>query len=258
MAKYDDSEDVTCPVCGKPVGLDVASCPHCGAEFEDDDAEAADAKPAAVAVSEIEEDVACPVCGKAVGLDVAACPHCGAEFEEEEIEEVIEVEERQVEEESEAPRVTKRVKEEAAEGMGLTSILDYRVIGISLILLGIIGSQIAFMIDWYWTWVPPIEENLGMFVSIAVIVVVVGLLVWMLVKKLASDGKSVPNMMPSVSLSLFLFGLFALIMVLLWDPINAALQDSKLIVAVAFVAILLAGVGLMFLGSRSAAKAECA
>jgi rubredoxin len=262
MAKYEESEDITCPVCGKPVGLDVASCPHCGAEFEDEEAELAKPKPAAVAASEIEEDVACPVCGKGVGLDVAACPHCGAEFEEEEIEEVIEVEERQVEVE-EAPVKTKKAKaavvaeDEDAETLGPTSILDFKVIGLSLILLGIIGSQIALMIDWYWTWVPPIEDNLGLFVAVAVVVVVVGLLVWMLVKKFTSEGKSVPDMAPSVSLSLFLFGIFALIMVLLWESINAALQDSQVTVAIVFIAIFAAGLALIFLDMRSSAKAAC-
>lgn len=280
MAKYEDSEEVTCPVCGKPVGLDVPSCPHCGAEFEDEEADSGPGTPkpitASMPVPEIEEDVACPVCGKAVGLDVASCPHCGAEFEEEEIEEVIEVEEKQVEveEEVEAPKVKAAAKatskakakpkveeevaeEEEVEALGPTSILDFRVIGVSLILLGIIGSQIAFFIDWYWDWVPPIEDNLGMFVAIAVLVLVVGLLVWMLVKKFADDGKKVPSMVPSVSLSLFLFGIFALIMVMLWDPINTALQDSQMLVAVVFVAVLAAGIGLVFLGMRNEAEAAC-
>jgi DNA-directed RNA polymerase subunit RPC12/RpoP len=273
MAKYEDSEEITCPVCGKPVGLDVPSCPHCGAEFEEEEESQPGApKPITVAAAEIEEDVACPVCGKAVGLDVAACPHCGAEFEEEEIEEVIEVEEKQVEVEEEvvAPKAAARSKarskaveeaeeaeEATAESLELTSILDFRVIGVSLILLGLIGSQIAIFIDWYWGWVPPIEDNLAMFLAIAAVVVVVGLMVWMLVKKFASDGKKVPSMMPSVSLSLFLFGIFALILVLMWDPINSALQDSQMLVAVVFVAILAAGIGLMFLGTRESAKAAC-
>ncbi len=271
MAKYEDSEEITCPVCGKPVGLDVPACPHCGAEFEEEEENQPGApRPITVAAAEIEEDVACPVCGKAVGLDVAACPHCGAEFEEEEIEEVIEVEEKQVEVEEEEivtpkaaakskakAKVSEETEEVAAESLELTSILDFRVIGVALILLGLIGSQIAIFIDWYWGWVPPIEENLAMFLAVAAVVVVVGLLVWMLVKKFASDGKKVPSMMPSVSLSLFLFGIFALILVLLWDPINSALQDSQMLVAVVFVAILAAGIGLMFLGTRESAKAAC-
>jgi hypothetical protein len=28
-------EEITCPVCGQSVGLNVPSCPHCGAEFEE-------------------------------------------------------------------------------------------------------------------------------------------------------------------------------------------------------------------------------
>jgi len=31
--------DVTCPVCGKAVGLEVTTCPYCGAEFEEGEVE---------------------------------------------------------------------------------------------------------------------------------------------------------------------------------------------------------------------------
>ena len=282
MAKYDE-EEITCPVCGNPVGLDVASCPHCGAEFEEE--EEAEAKPAPApapakskgkakpAVEEPKEDeVACPVCGKNVGLTVASCPHCGAEFEEEEVEEVIEVEERQVEvrevakaEEGEEAEEVEAAEEEEAEADEeaetrpiVASILDMKVIGVALIMLGIIGSQIAFMIDWYWTWVPPIGDNLAMYVSIPVLVLVVGLMVWFLVKKVASGRKSkLPSFVPTMALTLFLFGIFALIMMLLWDPINSAMQDSQLAVAGGFVLVMVVGIGLMFMGSRTKAKAEC-
>src|SRR4030067_2840103 len=105
----DDSEEVTCPVCGKHVGLDVLSCPHCGAEFEAEEGEeiveeepVAQPQRAAPVVEEEPEAVSegdtaeCPVCGNSVGLDVAACPYCGAEFEQEEVEEVSKVEEEPV------------------------------------------------------------------------------------------------------------------------------------------------------------------
>ena len=37
----EEEEEVTCPVCGKPVGLEVTSCPYCGAEFESEEEEIA-------------------------------------------------------------------------------------------------------------------------------------------------------------------------------------------------------------------------
>jgi endogenous inhibitor of DNA gyrase (YacG/DUF329 family) len=268
----EDEEEVTCPVCGKPVGLSVTSCPHCGAEFEEEEVaeEEAPAEPAAV---DQEETAECPVCGKAVSLSVSSCPYCGAEFEEEEVEEVIEVEEKEVpapakarraevEPEVEVEEAVPEVEAEevAAEDKALseiqapTTITDMRVIGISLIILGIIGSQIAFMIDWYWTWVPPIKDNIGMFVAIPAVVIVVGLLVFMLVKKALGSGRKIPRMMPGMSLSIFLFGILALVLVMLWNPLNSALQDSNAGVGGAFVAILVVGVFVMFMGQKMTAR----
>lgn len=280
MAK-DHEDEVACPVCGKVVGIDVSSCPHCGAEFEEEEvaevSEAASSKPVG---TEEAEEVACPVCGILVGIDVASCPRCGAEFEEEEIEEVIEVEERTVLEaepapvrarpaekpkakakakQEERPRPKPRPSERAPSGAGLpASIMDFRVIGLALVILGIIGAQVALLIDWYWSWVPPIEDNMVLFVVIPVVLLVVGLLVFMLVKKAMSSGKEMPSSMPGMSLSLFLFGILALIVVVLWDPINSALQDSQVMVAGLFVVALVIGVVLMVMGSRSASrKAAC-
>ena len=270
-----EEEQVTCPVCGKPVGLDVASCPSCGAEFEEEEVEeeqpevaspkpgkaapAAYIKENVLAVDE-EETAECPVCGKSVGLSQSTCPNCGAEFEEEEVEEVIEVEEREapvkepeveVEEEQEAIQV----EEQESTTSHPTSVIDLRVIGVALIILGIIGSQISAMIKWYWTWVPPIESNLGMFIGIAAVVIVVGLLVYMLVQRAMSSGKEVPSMMPNLSLSLFLFGIFALILIMLWNPINSALERSSMGVAGAFLGILIVGVLSMIMGQRMTDKA---
>jgi len=279
VAEEPEEEEVTCPVCGKPVGLDVASCPNCGAEFEEEEIETEEEQPEAAsvgpakaapapspkedeveAVSE-EETAECPVCGKSVGLSESTCPNCGAEFEEEEVEEVIEVEEAEapvkepeVEEEQEAIQV----EEQESSTSHPTSVVDLRVIGVALIILGIIGSQISAMIKWYWTWVPPIEKNLGMFIGIAAVVIVVGLLVYMLVQRAMSSGKKVPSMMPNLSLSLFLFGIFALILIMLWNPINSALEHSSLGVAGAFLGILIVGVLSMVMGQRMIDKAASA
>ncbi len=270
-----EEPDVACPVCGKPVSMEVNSCPHCGAEFEEETEEVEETPAKAVPVDE-EETAECPVCGKSVSLAVSSCPYCGAEFEEGEVEEVLEVEEREVQvkaaplpppkprkvpeevpilEAEEEYVEDEAVVEEATEEEPVpASITDFRVIGVALIVLGIIGSQIAFMIDWYWTWVPPIESHLGTFVAIPAVIIVVGLLVFMLVKKMSTDGKSFPKMMPGMSLSVFMFGILALILIMLWSPINNALQDSKVGVGGAFVAVLVVGVLVMFMGQKMAAK----
>ncbi len=279
-----EDEEVTCPVCGKPVGLDVAECPHCGAEFEEEEIEeiieeepepVAQAPPQpqpAVEEEPVYEDemAECPVCGKMVSLNVSACPNCGAEFEEEEVEEIIEVEESQAAAPpmKEAPRAAPHmieeeeqveVEEEAevvpAELDGPTSITDLRVIGIALIVLGILGSQISFMIDWYYTWVPPIGDNLGLFIVIPAAVIVVALLVFLLLKKSAGEGKKVPRQMPGMSLSLFMFGILALVMIMLWNPINEALQSSNMGVGVAFVLILVVGIVMVFMKMRTESRA---
>lgn len=273
VAEEPEDEVVTCPVCGKPVGLNVASCPNCGAEFEEEAVEeeqpevaapkpmkAAPTKAPVEAVSE-EETAECPVCGKSVGLSQTSCPNCGAEFEEEEVEEVIEVEEREAP--VEEPKVGEeeeaiQVEEQESSVSHPTSVIDLRVIGVALIILGIIGSQISAMIKWYWTWVPPIEKNLGMFIGIAAVVIVVALLVYMLVQRAMSSGKKVPSMMPNLTLSLFLFGIFALILIMLWSPINSALEHSNLGVAGAFLGILIVGVLSMIMGQRMVDKAASA
>jgi predicted amidophosphoribosyltransferase len=271
--QIDDSEDemAACPVCHKMVSLSVASCPYCGAEFEAEEEEAVPAKavPKAVEYVEPDETAECPVCGKMVALDVASCPSCGAEFEEEEVEEIIEVEEKPVA--KAAPRmvpveepVEEFVEEEveveeeepAYEVDGPTSIMDLRVIGMSLIVLGILGSQIAFMIDWYWTWVPPIEDNLGMFIAVPAVIIVVGLLAFLLVKRAVSGGKKVRKPIPGLTLSMFLTGILALVMVMLWNPINSALQDSNIMVGVVFVVMLAVGILAVIMGMRASARAS--
>ncbi len=269
----NENEKVACPVCGKIVGVDVSSCPYCGAEFEADEEEvsAKAGAPAQAVTSDEAEEVACPVCGTLVGLDVTCCPKCGAEFEEEEIEEVIEVEEKATFEEEarpipakakraeavkEKPKPKARPRREEAEDEGApASILDLRVLGLALIILGVVGTQIAIFADWYWGWVPAIEDNMLLFVVIPVVILAVGLLVFMMMRKAASSGRAVSGMGPGAALSLFLFGILALIIVVLWDPINTALQDSPMTVAGGFAVALLLGIVFMVLGMRRASTA---
>ncbi len=246
----DEDEEAACPVCGKMVSLSVMSCPFCGAEFEEEEDEEEEA-PAAAALEEDDEGAACPVCGKIVSLEVSCCPNCGAEFEEEEFEEIIEVEEKRVVEEEEEEEA---YEEERVVVAPPTSILDLRVLGIALAALGILGAIVAIAIDWFWSWVPPIEDNLPLFVVLPIVVLIVGLLVFTLVKKAVSAGKEVPGMVPGFSLSLFVFGIFALIIILLYNPINSALQDSQIGIAGAFLVIVIVGILVMFLGTKNAAK----
>ena len=274
-----EDELAACPVCGKMVSLSVSTCPNCGAEFEVEEVEEVIEPTAAPSRSEpkavveepleaegVSEDemAECPVCGKMVNLNVTSCPNCGAEFEEEEVEEVIEVEEKtsrasarpEPAEVEEVPMVVEGEEESSvAELEGPTSITDLRVIGVALIILGIIGSQISFMIDWYWTWVPPIEDNLAMFIALPAVVIVVGLLVFLLIKRAAGSGKKVPSQTSGMSLSLFLFGILALVMVMLWNPINDAMQSSNGGVGAAFVIMLVAGIALYFIKVRSETRA---
>ncbi len=257
----NEVEKVACPVCGKIVGVNVSSCPYCGAEFEADEEVAGTAgAPAKAVTSEEAEEVACPVCGTLVGLDVIVCPKCGAEFEEEEIEEVIEVEEKATFEEEPAPAKAKpkpkaRLVEEEPSEEAPASILDLRVLGLALIILGVVGTQIALFVDWYWEWVPAIEDNMILFVVIPVIILVIGLVVFMMMKKAASGGRDVSGMAPGAALAMFLFGIIALIIVVLWDPINTALQDSPTTVAGGFAVALVLGIVFMVMGTRRAASA---
>ena len=279
VVEEEEEEEVTCPVCGKPVGLEVASCPYCGAEFESEEeevseeespAEAEEVAPQAeeVAAAEEEDSAECPVCGKLVSLAVSSCPYCGAEFEEEEVEEIIEVEERapgeQVEERpaEEAAEAEEAVQEEGIElpeaeipTAGPTLPIDLKVIGLSLIVLGIIGSQISVFIDWYWHWVPPIGDNLGVFMAIPLVIIVAGVAAFMLIRRRKAAGKKVAKSMPGTMMSVLIFGVLAMIMIALWKPINDALQSSSATVAAAFFAVLVIGVLIIFMSSRMSARA---
>ncbi|UCE91175.1 MAG: zinc ribbon domain-containing protein [Methanobacteriota archaeon] len=240
---YQEDEGAECPICGRIVSLAVSSCPYCEAEFDEEEV---------VAVSE-DDSAACPVCGKMVSLTVSSCPNCGAEFEEEEVEEIIEVEERLVPEKARA----KEPEPEFAFGL-TTSIANLRVLGIAFVILGIMGAQVALLIDWYWTWVPPVEDNLGLFVALPIVVLMVGLMVFMLVKKAMSGGRRVSERVPGMSLSLFVFGILALIAILLWNPINSALRDGSAGVAAGFVVVLVVGIALVFMDMRASGAGSAA
>jgi len=236
-----------------------------------------------------EPEVTCPVCGNVVTLDDPFCPHCGAEFEEEEVEEIIEVDEVvEVEEVPEAPEdeekaeaveveeepveaeaeetaeeeVDKEVEEEApacaapGEAAPLdfkTHLLDMRVFGITLLLLGILGAQIAFFVTWYWTWVPPITSNLGMYLIIGIVIIVVGLLSFKLASDRANAGKKMNPIMPSVIMAIFLFGIIATIMLVAGGPISSAMTGSgQAGMAIVFIVLIVIGILLFMMGAKKA------
>jgi len=87
IAADGDEEVALCPVCDNAVTLSDLKCPHCGAEFEEEEDEETLAEPMPETHSQEELELAsCPVCGALAGLTVSACPSCGAEFEDEEEE----------------------------------------------------------------------------------------------------------------------------------------------------------------------------
>lgn len=219
---------------------------------------------------EEEPEVTCPVCGNPVSLDDEFCPHCGAEFEEEEIEEIVEVEETPEDEYAteefeeyeaeesieegpyEVPEIEAEKETPAAPSVG---IFDIRVIGIALLILGIIGTQIALFIDWYWEWVPAIDSNLGMFSLIGIAIIVIGFLGFAMVKKSVSEGKKMSPVFPSILLGIFLFGIIALVMILANGPINDAMDSTNLGMAGIFIVLLLVGIFMFVMGQKKSMPA---
>lgn len=180
-------------------------------------------------------DVTCPVCGKTVGLEVATCPYCGAEFEEGEVEEVIE----------------ERVVSAAPAPAG--PVFDRRVFGIALIILGIVGTQISIQLDWYYQWVPPIGENLGLFALIGVAVLAAGLGIFLALKRRAQGGREVTVFVRSLSLAVFIVGIVTLALFLAWDPVNEAIASNQSVAGAVFFVLFLVGLALVVLARRAPA-----
>ncbi len=93
------------------------------------------------------------------------------------------------------------------------------------------------------------------WIGIVLLAVVVGLLAFLLVKRAVAGGRRIPRPMPGLSLSLFLTGILALVLIMLWSPINSALQSSSIGVGVVFVLMLVVGAVSMFMGMRSNSRA---
>jgi hypothetical protein len=245
-----EEPDVTCPVCGNVVTLDDPFCPHCGAEFEEEEVEEIVEVDEVVEVEEVPE---APVDEEAEAVEVEEeVEPVEAEAEEEVEEEETEEEIEEVAEgEEEAPACA--APGEAAPLDLKTHLLDMRVFGITLLLLGIIGTQIAAFVTWYWTWVPPITSNLGIYLVIGIIIIVVGLLSFKLASDRAKAGKEMHPLLPSIITAMFLFGIIATIMLVAGGPISGAMTGSgQAGMAIVFVVLIVIGILLFMMGAKKA------
>lgn len=257
-SKKDKEEpEVTCPVCAGIVTLDDPFCPHCGAEFEEEE------------VEEIIDD-------EVPTIEAVKEPDDVLELVPEEVEEIPEVEALPDDEPFEAPideipideapsdevKVDKFTFEpdepveileeeespscappEVAPKTAATTMSDLKVIGIAILILGVVGGSVMFNIKWLWTWVPPIEHNLLLYGLIGLSVII---LAFILFKKMTDDhekkGKAPMHpMLPSVMLSLIQFGFYATILFVLWDPINNLLRSSSIGMGTFFIALTIVG-----------------
>lgn len=284
--EVEEEPEVTCPVCGNPVTLEDPFCPHCGAEFEEEEVEEisieeevpeAPEEEEAVEVeaeeveeaeeeeeieeeaeeeeaAEVEEEVA----PEEEVVEVEAEEEAEEEIEEEaEEEEAPEEEEIEVEEEEEEVPVKAAPKAKPSKQyVSATGLTDMRVFGIALLVLGIIGLQIALFIRWYWTWVPPIDQNLGVYALIGFAILIIGFLAFTMVKKATEEkGKKFHPMLPTILLSIFVFGIFAVIFLLAGKPISDAMQENQGVLAVLFLVFMVVGVALYMMGQKKLAGA---
>ena len=242
-----EEPDVTCPVCGNVVTLDDPFCPHCGAEFEEEEVEEIVEVDEVVEVEDIPE---APVDEEKAEVVEEEEP-VEAEAEEAVEAEADEDVEEEGEEEEEAPSCP--APGEAAPLDFKTHLLDMRVFGITLLLLGILGTQIALFVTWYWTWVPPITSNLAMYLIIGIVVIVAGLLSFKLASDRANAGKKMNPIMPSVIMAIFLFGIIATVMLVAGGPISSAMTGSgQAVMAIVFVVLIVVGILLFMMGAKKA------
>ena len=242
--KEEEEPEVTCPVCGNVVTLDDPFCPHCGAEFEEEEVEE-------IAVEEtIVEEVPAPE-EEEVEVEVEE------EAEEVEAEEVAEEEEVEVEEEPEvtaAPKAKAKAKAEEPASI-VTGLTDMRVYGIMLLILGIFGLQIAIFIKQYWTFVPSISGNMALYFVIGLLIVIVGFLTFSLLKASAEKGKEHNPLLPSITLAIFVFGIVAILMIIAGQPLSDAIGNNQAALAIVFLVLAVIGVVLFMMGQKKTAEA---
>lgn len=268
--KEKDDAEVTCPVCAGVVTLEDPFCPHCGAEFEEEEVEevveeeistvervpeapAEEAEPSELSLKGEEPEPWEPpeeVPPEAPLEELPAEPAVESElFEEPEEPEELKEPTDEVEEAEAAPAALPR---RAAPEPVASSITDLRVIGISLLMLGIVGAIVMLNIKWFWLWVPAIQNNILVYGIIgAAIILVSFLLFW----KMSADkerGKSPPHpMLPAIMLSMILFGFMTVVLFILSGPITSALKASNIGVSIVFIAMVAVGLFIYFYESRA-------
>jgi len=259
--------EVSCPVCAGTVTLDEPFCPHCGAEFEAEEVEE-------VIEEEIPTVEALPVAPESEELEISetmfdddkidAFPSDAPEapiepaFEAPPAEE-IHLEEFQFEPEVETEHFEEVDGDIAAcpppkveREVAVTGLTDLKVIGIAMLLIGIIGAVVMFNIKWFWLWVPAIQGNILPYALIGVAIILVS---FMLFRKMAGDtnkGKApLHPMLPSIMLALILFGFMTVVLFILSKQITEALKASQIGVSVVFVVMVIVGLVIYILGSRT-------
>lgn len=259
MPKEKSEPEVTCPVCAGIVTLDDPFCPHCGAEFEEEEVEeiVEDEVPTVEALPESPEAEELPPEDVEERPEVEALPE---DFTLEAPTDELPSDEVRADEfvpkpdepfeildqdESPACAPPDEVK------IVTTNLSDLKVIGIAILILGIVCGTIMLNIRWFWTWVPPIEHNLAIYGLIGLAVILVAFIVF---RKMASDtdkGKPpVHPMLPSIMLALIQFGFYAVIMFVLYDPINSALKSSSIGTSLVFIVIAAVGLAIFIYDTR--------
>lgn len=264
--KEKDDPEVTCPVCGGIVTLDDPFCPHCGAEFEEEEVEdvveeevsTIDRVPEAPELEDFEpeEMVAEPEKEKTpleLAEELPDAPDEEALVEKESTELLFTEPEESILTEEEAVALPKQADARVVE----TSITDLGVISCSIIILGLIGTIVMSNIKWFWKWVPSIEGNLIPYAVIGMVVIFVPFLLF---RKMATDSEKgrapLHPMLPSMMLALILFGFMTVILFVLAGPITDALKSSQFGVSTIFIILIVVGLVLYIYDIRLKAKAQ--
>lgn len=82
IEKAVEAEKVSCSSCGEEVGEDALTCPHCGANLEEEIEEDIEEVEEAEEDSEVQKLYCSECCGE-VEEDALTCPHCGVSLAEE-------------------------------------------------------------------------------------------------------------------------------------------------------------------------------
>lgn len=290
--KEKEEAEVTCPVCAGIVTLDDPFCPHCGAEFEEEEVEEVIEEDIptieAVHPAPEPEEIELEPESEVLDFDEPKPEIVKTKFDDEKVEafpsdapeEPFEVpfeapaeapaaEEGHVEElfpELEAEPV--RIEEDedeinacpppaAEKEADASSLTDLRVIGIAMLMLGIIGAIVMSNIRWFWLWVPAIQGNVLPYALVGIAII---LLSFIFFRKMAVDkdkGKAPMHpMLPSVMLSLILFGFMTIVLFMISNQITQALKSSQIGVSSIFVVLVVVGFLIYLSGSRTKNEAS--